>query len=355
MIRTAAVFGLVITAVLMSSPVHADACNTTGLWIDAVVCDSEILEKLDSDVSGRIDGLVTRLTPSTPELADALAADQAAWRAGRSDCKEDALPQQCMEWRYYARVETITHLTTMFAGPRRFGDPLQVCWKNAEGEKDVQKCLDRRLAEVRTGLGIIAMAVRAVLEKRDKVAGSAGDAAATFDAAQGLFPAYTEAACLSEAAALGQGLGRTLGQAACNIRAWRLRAVDVLRFLPDLPVHWSSNVQVAQDSFARCLDHARGAKLRGPLRVSGYTAQPDNRLRVHLRGERGARHDCTLTASGKSVETFEPAGVEDAGAANDPVFYSTTNDGPVARECFDHDRVFDRAGNHSGWMSYRVC
>ncbi len=355
MIRTAAAFSLAVLISTCPSRAQTDTCNTTGLWVDSVVCDSEILIQLDSEVTGRFDGLAARLKATTPELASAVTADQAAWRTDRAVCKKQKLPQQCMEWRYYARNETAAYLANLLTGPRRFGDPLQVCWQKAEGERDAQKCLDRRLSDIRTGLGIIAVAVRTALVKRDAETGSAGDAVSSFDAAQRTFPLHANAACLSEAAALGQGPGRMLGQTACAISAWQARAKDILRFLPDLPAHWSSDVRLVQDDIAKCLDHGRGLKLGGPIRVSGFAATADGRSTTRVTEQSGARHDCTLSGQDRSVESFAAVTDGTPGSSENLVFYSTVADGPVAQECFVHDRVFDRSGAHSGWLSFRIC
>lgn len=268
MIRIATGMSLALAMFLTASQTRAAACNTTGLWLDSVVCESEILKKLDADVTGRLDRLVSRLTAGAPELAAALAADQAAWRARRSSCKQNPLPQQCLEWQYYGRLETSAHLINLLDGPRRFGDPLRICWQRAEGEKDAQKCLDRHLADIRTGLGIIAKAVAQTLVKRDAAAGAAGDAVTTFEAAQSAFPPYADAVCSSEAAALGEGPGRALGETGCRIKAWQARAADILRFLPDLPVHWSNETQAMQEGLAICLAHAQDLKPGGPVRVT---------------------------------------------------------------------------------------
>lgn len=69
----------------------------------------------------------------------------------------------------------------------------------------------------------------------------------------------------------------------------------------------------------------------------------------------GTRHDCTLAPGAKAVETFDSVPGGTIGLSEGLAVFSTVADGPVAKACFDHDRVFDRTGKMSGWLSFRIC
>jgi uncharacterized protein len=296
-------FGAAALCLVRATPVPASAleCIAPSTWVERTVCGSDELSRLDRTIA---DGEEALANAADPRFRGALAADGAAWRAMRDGCRKEDYPQACMERLHYRRIDTLAHVTGLVVGPRRFGDPLRGCWQVSETDDHAQACLDAKLADSLGGLAIAAAGVREALAARDGAPDAAGDSLALFEAAEAAFAAHEVAACRSEASALGTGRGRELGETACRIALIRERAVDILRFMPDLATPWIATIGAAREAVSACLDRIGGGEVVGMVYGS-------DGARLRIETSSGVRQDCKVDATGATVTSVtEVAGTD---------------------------------------------
>ena len=289
----ATLFGAAALCLAIATPLSASAleCIAPSTWVERTVCGSDELTGLDRSIA---DGEEALADAADPRFRGALAADGTAWRAMRDGCRKEDYPQACMERLHYRRIDTLAHLTGLVVGPRRFGNPLRGCWLVSETDDQARACLDAKLADSLGGLAIAAAGVREALAARDGAPDVAGDSLALFEAAETAFAGHAEAACRSEAAALGTGRGRELGETMCRIMLIRERAVGILRFMPDLATPWIDDMRAAQEAIGACLART------GPGAVVGI-ARADGEVRIRIETPAGGRQDCMVDDAGATV------------------------------------------------------
>jgi uncharacterized protein len=287
-------------AVGLHGPASALECTAPSTWVERTICGSDELKDLDARIA---DSEARLAGAADPRFRDALAADGAAWRQTLDGCRKAEYPQACMEHRHYARVDALAHLTGVVVGPRLFGNPLRGCWKHAETDDHAQACLDAKLADSLAGLGIAGSGVRAALAARDGATDAAGDALALFEAAETAFAGHAEAACRSEAAALGTGRGRDLGETMCRIMLIRERAVGILRFMPDLSAPWTDGIAAAREAVGACLDRIGDGAIVG-------MAYGTNGVRLRIETAAGVRQDCEVDATATVTSVTEVAATD---------------------------------------------
>jgi uncharacterized membrane protein len=77
---------------------------------------------------------------------------------------------------------------------------------------------------------------------------------------------------------------------------------------------------------------------------------------VRTRHGQGSWFDCIAPMIGGAVERIEPV---PPGTARLPgegvVLFARAADGPLAGECYEHERVLDHDGRLIGWLAYDVC
>lgn len=328
---------------VLAGPAGALECTAPATWAERTICGSDELVRLDRAIAGTQAGLASA---ADPRFRKGLAADTAAWLNRRDACRKEEFPQACMEQRHYGRVDALTLLTNLILGPRRFGDPLVGCWQHSETEDQTQACLDARLADSLASLAVAAGGVREALAARDRAPDAAGDALALFDVAETAFSAHEDAACRSEAAALGEGRGRELGGTACRITLVRKHAVEILRFMPELAVPWTDGIGAAREEIGACLAET------GPGSVVGL-ARWDDGTRIRILGISGARHDCTI--DGKTGQVHAAVAEADVATGEGLARYVPGPDPVPQPACGLVDPVRDGSGAVIGHLVVTGC
>ena len=330
-----------------TTPVPASAleCTAPSTWVERTVCGSGELTGLDRTIADDEEALANA---ADPRFRDALAAHGAAWRAMRDGCRKEDYPQACMERLHYRRIDTLTHLTGLVVGPRRFGNPLRGCWQVSETDDQAQACLDAKLTDSLGGLAIAAAGVREALAARDGAPDAAGDSLALFEAAEAAFAAHAAAACRSEASALGTGRGQELGGTACRIALIRDRAVDILRFMPDLAAHWVDSIGAAQKAVGACLSRTGPGVVVGIERVAGE-------VRIRIETPAGGRQDCMVDDAGATVRTVSSVAATDVAPGEGLARYVPGTSSMRPPECGLSDPVRDLAGTVIGHLMIAGC
>ena len=343
---------LCLLAMCDAGPVRASACDSPSTIIEQVICNSADLKALEL----RVDEATARIRSVVEApVAKALDRDDREWRRSRDRCETEKLPQQCLEWSFYERLELLTAMTGLFAGPRHFGDPLRVCWKISESEEQAERCLDKRLNEARTGAELMAAHIEDALAKRDRQDGAAGDALASFHAAQEAFGTYADALCLSEASALGEGVGRKLGRIACVVRQWQARTLDMERLVPGRRSHWSESPGRAADMLEACRAVLPEGIDREKTRLMDVADGGVNGPALRLGTGKGKRIDCLAPEKAGGPPRAVPVSRDDKGIAEGYAVFTPDPAEPLRGTCYEAVRFNPPSGTGGGWMSYRVC
>lgn len=335
-----------------AGPVRASACDSPSTVIEQVICNTADLKALELRVhvaTARIKAVLAA------PAAKALDRNDLEWRASRDRCETEKLPQQCLEWSFYERLELLTAMTGLFAGPRHFGDPLRVCWKISESEDQAERCLGKRLNEARTGAGLMAAGIADALAKRDRQDGADGDALASFHAAQEAFETYADALCLSEASALGEGIGRRLGRIACVVRQWQARTLDMERLVPGRRSHWSEHPGRAAQMLEACRAVLPEGVDRETTRLIDVTDGGVNGPALRLSTGKGKRIDCLAPETAGGPPKAVPVPRVDTGLAEGYAVFTADPAEPLRGTCYEAVRFNPPSGTGGGWMSYRVC
>jgi hypothetical protein len=76
-------------------------CSKAKTWVEKTICASDRLSALDLELA-TVYARLLRVTSGETERA--LTAEQRRWWAARDECRREAIPPECLEWRYGNRI-----------------------------------------------------------------------------------------------------------------------------------------------------------------------------------------------------------------------------------------------------------
>jgi uncharacterized protein len=76
-------------------------CSKARTWVEKTICGSDRLSALDLELA-TVYARLLRVTSS--EVERSLTAEQRRWWAARDECRKEAAPTECLEWRYTSRI-----------------------------------------------------------------------------------------------------------------------------------------------------------------------------------------------------------------------------------------------------------
>jgi uncharacterized protein len=96
---------LAVTLILISSAAAAGTpsfvCTKARTWVEKTICASDRLSALDLELA-TVYARLLRVTSGETERS--LTAEQRRWWATRDECRREATPTECLEWRYGNRI-----------------------------------------------------------------------------------------------------------------------------------------------------------------------------------------------------------------------------------------------------------
>ena len=347
---------LILLLGLMAAPVRAQTVDCVGDdWATDRICADPELRELDQRLAARLGQVLEATRKKT--LRSLIGTAQEDWAATLDTCRSAGDPKPCLTRRIARRLDALTLLWRLLAGPSAPPDPTRTC-ASGERAKRTEACLDSFLAAADVGYSLVADAFELSLATVN-IQAAGPDGGASANKAAEAFRDYRTAACavraLSPMVAAGKG-----SIVACEA-ALTLRETADLIALMGRDHHWSENLADHAPAIRTCLDRLRDQDVE--LRVIDIRAQEEGELVIRVLGSRGG-YDCA--AIGETVSGIEPVPLKDGHAgAGDAIFVPVAGTRapqdllatPLGSEaaCYDVDAAMVAPARLSGWVATSRC
>jgi len=329
-------------------------CEADSWASDRICADPELLA-----LNERIDGRLHQVMEATRKktLRSLIETAQADWADTLDTCRSAGDPKPCLARRMARRLDALTLLWRIMAGPSVPPDPARTC-NDGERAKRREACLDSFLAASDVAYSLISDALELSLATVNIQASGPDGGSSAHEAAEA-FRNYRTAACavrvLSPLADTDKG-----GVVACQA-ALTLRETSDLLALMGRDRHWSENLSDYAPAIRACLDRLRDRDVE--LRVIDIRAGEEGERKIRILGSRGG-YECV--AIGETTAEIESVPARDGRAgAGDAIFVPVAGTRPPQdllatplggeAPCFDIDAAIVAPARLSGWVATSRC
>ncbi|MFO0993959.1 MAG: hypothetical protein U1E67_18725 [Hyphomicrobiales bacterium] len=341
---------------LMAAPAHAQTVDCVGDdWATDRICADPELKELDQRLAARLGQVLEATRKKT--LRSLIGTAQEDWAATLDTCRSAGDPKPCLTRRMVRRLDALTLLWRLLAGPSLPPDPARTC-ASGDRAKRTEACLDSFLAAADVGYSLISDAFELSLATVN-IQATGPDGGASANKAAEAFRDYRTAACavraLSPMVVAGKG-----SVVACEA-ALTLRETADLIALMGRDRHWSENLIDHAPAIRSCLDRLRDQDVE--LRVIDIRPREEGEFAVRVLGSRGG-YDCV--AIGETVSDIEAVSLKDGRAGSgDAIFVPVAGTrapqdllaAPLGSEaaCYDIDAAIVAPARLSGWIATSRC
>jgi hypothetical protein len=347
---------LILSLGFFASPGTAQTVDCVGDdWATDRICADPELRGLDQRLAARLSQLVSATRRKT--LRSLIETAQEDWAATLGTCRTTGDPKPCLTRRIARRLDAMTLLWRLMAGPSLPPDPARTC-ASGERAKRSEACLDSFLAAADVGYSLIADAFELSLATVN-IQATGPDGGASASKAAEAFRDYRTAACavraLSPMVEAAKG-----GVVACEA-ALTLRETADLLTLMGRERHWSENLVDYAPAIRACFDRLREQDVE--LRVIDIRPLEEGERGIRILGSRGG-YECL--AIGETVSDITPAPLKDGRAGTgDAIFVPVAGTRapadllatPLGGEaaCYDIDAAIVAPARLSGWIATSRC
>lgn len=347
---------LIFSLCLFASHGTAQTVDCVGDdWATDRICADPDLRELDRRLSERFHQVVEATRRKT--LRSLIATAQEDWAATLDTCRSAGDPKPCLTRRIGRRLDALTLLWRLMAGPSLPPDPARTC-ASGERAKRTQACLDSFLAAADVAYSLIADAFELSLATVN-IQATGPDGGASANKAAEAFRDYRTAACAVRA--LSPMVEAAKGSIIACEAALTLRETADLVALMGRERHWSESLQDHAPAIRACFDRLREQDVE--LRVIDIRPREEGERSIRILGSRGG-YDCAAT--GETVGGIEPVSLRDGRAgAGDAIFVpvagtrapdellATPLGGDAA--CYDVNAAIVAPARLSGWIATSRC
>ena len=344
---------------LLLAPVTASGqtveCETDGWASDRICADPDLLA-LNERLAARLRQVVDSTRKKT--LRSLIVTAQSDWVDTLDTCRSGADPKPCLARRMQRRLDALTLLWRLLAGPSLPPDPARTCSAGGRPERG-EACLNSFLAGADVVYSLISDAYELSLATVNIQATAGPDGGSSANQAAEAFRDYRAAACavraMSPLAESGKG-----GVVACQA-AFTLRETADLLALMGRDRHWSENLPDYAPAIRACLDRLRDQDVE--LRVIDIRPGEEGERKIRILGSRGG-YDCA--AMGETASGIEAVTLKDGHAgAGDAIFVPVAGTRPPQEllatplgseaACYDIDAAIVAPARLSGWVATSRC
>ncbi len=324
-------------------------------WAGERICADPDLRERDQHLAARLLQVIEATRKKT--LRSLIQAAQEDWAATLDTCRSAADPKPCLTRRIARRVDALTLLWRLMAGPSLPPDPARTC-ASGERAKRTEACLNSFLAAADVGYSLIAEAFELSLATVN-IQGTGPDGGAEANKAAEAFRDYRTAACAVRA--LSPMVEAKEGSIiACEAALTLRESADLIRLM-GRNHHWSENLGEYAPAIRACFDRLRDQDVAP--RVIDILPREEGERSIRILGSRGG-YDCV--AIGQTVSGIEPVPVEDGRAgAGDAIFVPVAGTRapdellatPLGGEaaCYDVAAAIVAPTRLSGWIATSRC
>jgi len=347
---------LIFSLCLCAAPGTAQTVDCVGDdWATDRICADPDLRELDQRLAARFTQVVEATRRKT--LRSLIATAEEDWTATLDTCRTAGDPKPCLTRRMTRRLDALTLLWRLLAGPSLPPDPARTC-ASGEQAKRAEACLDSILAAADVAYSLIADAFELSLATVN-IQASGPDGGASANKAAEAFRDYRTAACAVRALSPMVDAAKG-GVLACE--AWlTLRETADLIALMGRDHHWSENLGEYAPAIRACFDRLRDQDVE--LRVIDIRPGEEGERSIRILGSRGG-YDCA--AIGETVSGIEPVSLKDGRAgAGDAIFVPVAGTRapdellatPLgsAADCYDVSAAIVAPARLSGWIATSRC
>ncbi|MBL8905987.1 MAG: hypothetical protein JNM20_04845 [Rhizobiales bacterium] len=347
---------LIVSLCLFAVPGMAQTVDCVADdWAGDRICADPDLRDLDQRLASRLAQVIGATRKKT--LGGLIQTAQEDWIATLDTCRGAADPKPCLTRRIERRLDALTLLWRLMAGPSLPPDPARTC-TSGERAKRKEACLDSFLAAADVGYSLFAEAFELSLATVN-IQATGPDGGASANKAAEAFRDYRTAACAVRA--LSPMVGAAKGSIVACEAALTLRETTDLIALTGRDPHWSENLREHAPSIRACLDRLRDHDVE--LRVIDIRQREEGERSIRILGSRGG-YDCA--AIGETVSSIEPASIKDGRAgAGDAIFVPVAGTRapddllatPLSAEaaCYDVSAAIVAPARLSGWIATSRC
>ena len=327
-----------------------------GSWAAERICADPDLSALNARLAERSEQVAAAARKKTLRALIEMAGDD--WAATLETCQTAENPKPCLERRMRRRIDTLSLMGRLLAGPALPPDPVRSCSGDRK-PKETAACLDSLFAAADTAYALFADALEVSLAAVNTQVSTGRDGGGTANQAAEAFRDYRAAACALRALSpLADEGGK--GIVACQTMLTLRETADIVTLLGREP-HWSDLLDEVAPAMRACLDKLREHDVE--LRVVDIRTAAEGERVIRVMGSRGA-YDCT--AIGETAAGIDSASAADrranqaaaifipvAGARAPEEVLAVTPD--IEPACYDVTAAIVARVRLSGWIATSRC
>jgi hypothetical protein len=327
-----------------------------GSWAAGRICADPDLSALNARLAERSEQVIAAAHKKTLRALIEVAEDD--WSTTLDSCRTAENPTRCLERRMRRRIDALTLMGRLLAGPAIPPDPVRSCGGDRK-PKEIAACLESLFAAADTAYALFADALEVSLAAVNMQVSTGRDGGGTANQAAEAFRNYRAAACALRALSPLADDGAK-GILACQTALTLRETADILALL-GRDRHWSESLDEVAPAMRACLDKLR--ELDVELRVIDIRTAAEGERVIRVMGSRGA-YDCT--AIGETAAGIESASVQDRRANQAAAIFIPVAGARAPQEvlavmpdiepaCYDVAAAIVARVRLSGWIATSRC